>query len=95
MHSQDLVKKSSSAESAIRMKTNNSNIFFHSPGFGSSQTGNLITGPSPRGQFRNWTPLCPSPGIGDLFSRCGGNYEFKTNNEDLDNIMTQLKRKIE
>jgi hypothetical protein len=67
----------------------------HSPGFGLSTSSNIFIGPSPRGQFRNWTPLCPSPNIGDLFNRGAVNYEWKDNNDDLDNIMHQLKKKIE
>ena len=73
-------------------------MFFYSPRLASSNSlanTNFLIGPSPRGQSRNWTPLCPSPNISDIFSRGGGSYEFKTNNEDLDNIMHQLKRKIE
>lgn len=93
----DAYKKSSSNQNSTRIKAANS-MFFYSPRLASSNSlanTNFLIGPSPRGQSRNWTPLCPSPNISDIFSRGGGSYEFKTNNEDLDNIMHQLKRKIE
>ena len=90
-----LTKKTSSyGRSSIQLRSSTSNIFFHSPGFASNTpTNSMLIGPSPRGGLRNWTPLCPSPNVtGDIFR---GNYDFKTNNEDLDNVMLELRRKIE
>lgn len=85
-----------SQEGSMRLR-NSSGLFGLSPGFGFNNltNANLFSGPSPQAQFKGWTPLCPSPNLNDFICRPGANYELKTNNDDLDNVVNQLRRKIE
>lgn len=40
------------------------------------------------------TPQGPTPGIADVFTRGSANFELKTNNEELDNIVSQMRKNI-
>ena len=88
-----LDRPTSVSDGGKSVKSNN--IFGYSPGFGTRANANnyFMSLNSPR-EVSNWTPLCPSPNLSDMFLR-GGNVEWKGNNEELDNILNQTRRKIE
>jgi hypothetical protein len=75
-------KKSSFSVDSRRVSSSNSSSFFNAS--------------SPRMDLRIFTrtPQGPTPNLADMLSRNLISYEWKANNEELDDIVTQTRRAI-